>query len=274
MARKYKVTPKGKLLWPHLTQPDTKFKADGVYHTKLVLTAKEAKPIIQEIDAVAAQALEDAKKEVAGMPSKNGKKPKAKPCEDKAYSTNDDGMVEISFKMNATGKNRKGEEYTQSPTLFDSNNKPITDTTIKIGGGTVAKISYEAVPFFTVKIGAGCSLRLKAVQIISLVEWGGDGTYYGFGEEEGDFSASDDEDESDDAEDESETEESDDDEDSDDSTDDSEEEEEEEEPAPVKPKASPNGAKKSAAKKAAPVAAKKGAAVKSKKQADDDDEDF
>lgn len=263
MAKKYKVTPKGELLWPHLTKPDTKFNEGGVYHVKLVLSPKEAKPLIAEIDAVAAAALEDAKKEVAGMPSKNGKKPKAKPCEDKPYSTNDEGMVEISFKMNATGKSRKtGEVYTQSPTLFDSNSKPITDENIKIGSGTVAKISYEAVPFFTVKIGAGCSLRLKAVQILSLVEWGGDGKYFGFAEEEGDFSA-DSDDDSDDDENEETTGSDDEGETDADDEDEGEEEEEDEKPAPVSAKN----------KKAAPAAAAKKSSGKAKKPVDDE-EDF
>ena len=68
----------------------------------------------------------------------------------------------------------------------DAKGKPLTGET-KVGGGSVIKVSYEVVPYYTAIAGAGVSLRLKAVQIIELKAYsgGGNAESYGFGEEEG-----------------------------------------------------------------------------------------
>jgi hypothetical protein len=70
--------------------------------------------------------------------------------------------------------------------LFDAKGKPLSKD-IKIGGGSKMKVSYEILPYYTAIAGAGISLRLKAVQVIDLVEYssGGSGESYGFGKEDG-----------------------------------------------------------------------------------------
>jgi len=48
------------------------------------------------------------------------------------------------------------------------------------------KVAFQLNPFYTAQIGAGIGLRLKAVQVIDLIEpQGGSASSYGFGEEDG-----------------------------------------------------------------------------------------
>ena len=50
-----------------------------------------------------------------------------------------------------------------------------------IWGGSVLRISADLIPFYVAAVGAGVSLRLKAVQIIDLKTGGGAGAEsYGF----------------------------------------------------------------------------------------------
>lgn len=184
MAKKLLTSPRGIASYPHLNKPDTKFDADGVYTIKVVVSKKDekAKALIKLIDTEMAAVLKLAKDEAKGPKAVK----KVKPCEDKPYSfeTDEDdkptGNVVFTFKMKASGKNRKtGETFNQKPAVFDASAKPLINA--KIGGGSEVKVSFEIVPFYQVKIGAGVSLRMSAVQVLKLVEWGtGDGTYYGF----------------------------------------------------------------------------------------------
>jgi len=56
--------------------------------------------------------------------------------------------------------------------------------------GTTGRVSFEACPFYQPAIGAGITLRLKAVQILDLVESGGSANSFGFQEETGGWAAS------------------------------------------------------------------------------------
>lgn len=182
------VTPRGRLVYPRLAgKPDTKFKPEGVWKTGLSVPKADAKELMEKIDAAIKAALDEAKKS-----AKNPKELKAiKQCDDKPYriETDDDdnptGNVLFNFKMTASGKSRKtGKDFTMQPALFGKSGSPLTAELAKtIGGGSVAKVSFEIAPFQQVKTGVGVSLRLQGVQILELVEWTGDGSRFGFSDE-------------------------------------------------------------------------------------------
>ena len=72
--------------------------------------------------------------------------------------------------------------------IRDAKGNPVNG--LAVGNGAIVKVGYELSPFYTQLVGAGVSLRLKAVQIITLVERGGaDASYYGFETEEDGFEA-------------------------------------------------------------------------------------
>ena len=73
--------------------------------------------------------------------------------------------------MKATGINRKTKEnFSQRPLIFDAKKNPIEPSSCQIWGGTKMKVAFQMGKYYTGLIGAGVSLRLKAVQILELVE--------------------------------------------------------------------------------------------------------
>lgn len=171
------TTPKGTAKYPWLSVPDTKFNSDGDYKVTLVLPVQEADTIMQFLDEQLAASEALAKK------NNPGKKVKVADAPYKVDEEN--GNVEINFKMKAKVTMQSGESFDQKPALFDAKGKPLTD--VNVGGGSKIKVSYECVPFYTALIGAGISLRLRAVQVIDLVEFSGGAAAgaYGFEEEDG-----------------------------------------------------------------------------------------
>lgn len=186
MAKKLLTTPKGVAVYPHLTKPDTKFKAEGVYHIKVKYESGDAgaEALAKEIDKGMQESLKAARIQVTE--SHGAEKAKKVGLSDKPYSRDEaDNSLTFSFKMNATGKSRKtGEAFTMKPVIFDKTGTPVEG--MKIGGGSIVRVSYEIVPFYkTAKVGAGVTLRLYAVQVVELHEYGANAASYGFSNEAG-----------------------------------------------------------------------------------------
>ena len=169
------TTPKGVLVYPHLNKADTKFDTHGVWRANLRLTAEDAQSLKQSIDdAIEANADEYTKSK--------GKKVKiANP----PYQEDEDGNYVFTFKLKASGTRPNGERWEQKPILYDAKGNVFQANGKTIWGGTKAKVAFQMSPYFVSSIGAGVSLRLKAVQIIELVTGGADASSYGFQEEEG-----------------------------------------------------------------------------------------
>jgi len=171
------TTPKGTAKYPWLNTPDTKFNPDGEYKVTLVVPVQEANTIMQFLDEQLALSNAKATKENPGKKIKQADAP---------YKVDEEnGNVEITFKMKAKVELKSGDSFEQKPALFDAKGKPLMD--VNVGGGSKIKVSYECIPFYTALIGAGISLRLRAVQVIDLVEYTGGAAAgaYGFEAEEG-----------------------------------------------------------------------------------------
>jgi hypothetical protein len=172
------TTPAGIAQYPYLTKPDTKFNPDGEYKISVEIPGAAAQDIVTFLDEQFEASVAKAKKDNPGKKIKEGDVP---------YSVNDDtGKVTVRFKLKAKVTPKQGDPFEQHPALFDAKGKPI-GADAKIGGGSKVKVAYELVPYYTAIAGAGISLRLKAVQVIDLVEFSGGASSeaYGFGEEEG-----------------------------------------------------------------------------------------
>jgi len=187
------TSPKGTFKYPRLNEPDTKFKPAGEYSVKLILDPEEdaVKALIKKLSPLHHEAVE------AGQEAWDELKAAAK--KNNPFKTNDlfaedyddqdekTGLIVFNMKMTASGSNKKtGKEWSRSPVIFDSKGVALPKPP-SIWGGTIGKVSFETMPYFTATAGAGMSLRLSAVQVIDLVSGGGsrDASEYGFGEEEG-----------------------------------------------------------------------------------------
>jgi hypothetical protein len=176
------TTPLAKFQYPKLVEPETKFNPEGVYKLTAVLDAADANDISEALDTL----LNNHKASLKAQdPTKKDWK-----LADLPYSFEDfDGKPSfiVKVKMKAKGVGRDGKPWTAAPAIFDAKGQPVRDRESLKGmwSGTTGRVSFEAQPFFQAAIGAGITLRLKAVQVIDLVEGGGSAESYGFGEESG-----------------------------------------------------------------------------------------
>lgn len=199
------MTPKGTFVYPKLNEPDTKFKAEGEFATKVNFDPEDIAPFLAKLEKEQARALEAARnelKEKLAAATKGADKGKLKKQLDELKAGeppvkpvfdddgNETGEVQINFKMPAQVTFKKGPKAGQSmklrPDIFDAKGKLLKNPP-PIWGGTIGIIAGEFRPYYTEKAGAGVSLRLKAVQVVVLQSGSGsrDAGSYGFGAEEG-----------------------------------------------------------------------------------------
>jgi hypothetical protein len=174
------VTPKGIAQYPHLTKADTKFSEVGEFKTSLILPKQDASEILKAVDRVCGQSLNLAKDKTKGEAIKEAPKPYQNEVDDSGKET---GNVVIKFKCKAKVTTKSGESFDNKPAIFDAKGNPLTN--VNIWGGTQMKVSAELIPYYTNMVGAGVSLRLRAVQILKLVEGGTDSSGFGFEKEDG-----------------------------------------------------------------------------------------
>ena len=172
MANKqYTVTPKGKMMWAYLHKPDTQFDSNGVFHVKLQLANGSSddlrKAIMREHKANKKEAM-----------ARNPKRTSFREFLPFKEILNDEGLAdgyEFQFKLKALATNSKtGQEFTQRPVVVGPDKMPVPSD-VTIGNGSVGKIAFEAIPYFTGN-NIGVSLRLRGVQVLELVEYRAEGT--------------------------------------------------------------------------------------------------
>lgn len=158
------LTPIGVASYPYLTKPDTKF--GNKYHTKLTFDATAGS------GAEFAQQLEDLAEKHYQQCLKDAQRGKRVKKADLPFINNGDGTVTITAKLNAEGVNGKTQQaFTQKPTIYDEKNRP-WDLNTGIFSGFELRLQVEVVPYNTPTLGAGVSLRLKAVKVEKRVERG------------------------------------------------------------------------------------------------------
>lgn len=176
------TTPIGKAFYPKL-QPDYKWDENGQYSCKIHI---EDEGEYNEFAANVDKLVEAAYKEEL---VKQGKK-KLKQFNTPPIRITDDGDNEIYAKQVAKKQTAKGER-TFSIGIYDSQgNKLPADT--NVGSGSQVRMSVELATWYVPALGFGYSLRLRAVQVIELVEYSGGGgadnaESFGFGEVKGGF---------------------------------------------------------------------------------------
>tara|TARA_R110000803_G_scaffold5964_3_gene19588 strand:+ start:84 stop:776 length:693 start_codon:yes stop_codon:yes gene_type:complete len=200
------VSPVGKLEWAKLFTPEKKFateqKPHGVYAIDLILSKAASIPLLKLLkdmdDANYKQAAEDALK---AHREKSGKKDtfkdglafaKAKGLERNAIpgkpvkdaNFNETGEIKFSFKEDAVWEKRDGSWKKEiKPTVVNAKNKPWKQT-VDIGNGSTGKISFVINSYQ--KPACGVSIKLRGVQVLEWLPYGGGQNSSPFQEEEGD----------------------------------------------------------------------------------------
>lgn len=168
------VTPVGEVLFAHVLKTEIiKEKDTGKFSIMLKLSEKEKKAFLDKIN----DEWEKFKDTL------NGKKLKYEPC----FGLKEYKEVEyFKFSSNETIKLKSGDILKRTVPIYDTKQQEISKRLSGIGNGSKVRIAYELVPFYMSDKSYGISLRLSAVQIIDLVEFGTQtAESFGFGVEEG-----------------------------------------------------------------------------------------
>ncbi|WP_442108449.1 hypothetical protein [Pseudomonas sp. NUPR-001] len=189
------ISPAGELIWPCLLKPDTKFDDAGVYKTKLKAKASDpqAAKFLELLEKVQQEEHDRQVQEAESKKKGSGKKVKLADLPVEETDENGEDYLVFNFKSKASYTDRKtGQTVERKIALFDGKGKALTHD-LKIGTGTVARISVFVSPFYTALLGAGVTLRIRAVKILKLKEFtgGGNADAFGFGDDEGEFEVDD-----------------------------------------------------------------------------------
>ena len=164
------TTAKGIAYYPYISAPDTKFDEQGHYKVNLCLSEEDAQPVIELIKQSVVEGIKALKKDKPNTEIKQAPLPFSKEVDEDGNPT---GNVIIKFKSKAAYK----------PAVFDSKGNMMTNSNIY--GGSEIKVNGSCAFYHTAMLGAGVSLRLRAVQIIRYVEGASGATKFGFEEVEG-----------------------------------------------------------------------------------------
>ena len=160
------ITPKGRTDWLKVFTPDKKFDDAGIYGGKLVMDNSDAQDIMAELDALYEKAIDAAVEETG--------KPRDKIRTTDPYSVcQETGDVSIKLKLKAKVTNKSGDSFDQKPTVVDASRRPITKE-IPLWNGSLVRVGYQVIPYYTALAGAGLSLRMKHVQVLEALAGGND----------------------------------------------------------------------------------------------------
>jgi len=160
------TSPKGRAIFPHLTEPDIKYKPEGEYHVKLECLKSESESITASIGSLIAKLMKEQHDRNPNQQITKAPLP---------YELVDDKVV-FNFKMKASGTRRDNfKTFTQQPVLVNADLTPLGND-VQIWGDSKLRITFEPHAYISSAIGLGVTLRLKTVQVIELVTGKGSNT--------------------------------------------------------------------------------------------------
>lgn len=156
------LSPKGRTEWLKVFKADTKFDQDGVFGGKLIIDNNDATDLMKELDVLFEKAIDAAVEETG--------KPRDKIRTTDPYEVNQEtGDVSLKFKLKAKVTTKSGDSFHQKPIVVDAKRQPITSE-IALWNGSLVRVGYQVIPYYTSLAGAGLSLRMKSVQILEAIE--------------------------------------------------------------------------------------------------------
>jgi hypothetical protein len=192
------VSPKGVAVFPWLTKPDTKFRAEGQYKVTLRVSEDEAEALKKQIDSLSEEALKETKKDLTkklneaatgrdkakykqAIESLEVNTPYSEAVDDEGNTT---GELEFRFSTSAVVKRKDGSTEPKALIFVDAKKQRFNPPSVY--GGSVLRIAYSASPYYVAaRNSVGVSLYIQAVQVIKLVSGSDSGDGFGFGEEDG-----------------------------------------------------------------------------------------
>ena len=147
-----RMTPIGKAKFVYISEPDTQFDSNGIYHCSVEFSKEEAKPEIKAIhEEIAKVIVEKFRKLKKDLPYRGGDTKRA-PLPYKE----ENGKIVIKFKSKF------------KPTIFDKDQNELASD-IAVWKDSTMRIKYK-LNGYDQTIGVGCSLYLLSVQVVDLVK--------------------------------------------------------------------------------------------------------
>lgn len=173
------TTPIGVAVYPHLLKPDTKWKAEGEYRTKLKYDGKTAERITADLTKALDEAFETYK-ELLVQFNKKGKAlvktltkadlPIKAEIDDEGDETGD---YLLNTKRTATGTKKDGTPWKAKIVIADSKGVAVPTKNLSIWSGSELRVMGEIKGWYNAKDNAvGISLEIAGAQIKKLVSGG------------------------------------------------------------------------------------------------------
>lgn len=169
--------PAARAQWIHITEPDTKFDAQGVYSLQLLMSKEDFAQYIEPLKSIVEEALPLYQAELDNK--KGGKKREARLSIHQPWEAEEteDGLMVVKVKRKAVitdPETNLPKEVKVS--IIDSTGKFIAPEVYKdekYGNGTVVRTVVTAFPYMSpASCEVGVSLRLEKVQILEKVTYG------------------------------------------------------------------------------------------------------
>lgn len=136
------LSPAGRVSWPHLQSPDTRFDRIGFWSLRLNVEAADAAPLLNAIRHAVAQAKNAAPNTPrASLP----------------YTQEDDGSYTLTVKAKAWPK-------AEPPRVFDTKGQPVAASFVK--DDSLARVRVTLISFSGPRTGVGVTLRLQEVHLV------------------------------------------------------------------------------------------------------------
>lgn len=187
-------TPRATTVWPQLNAPDTKWKAEGEFHSKLRFESDDPKwvAVIEKLEAVRDAKYQEEYERLVGEKKKARadqlKKVPVGTVEVDDETGEETGYTIIKVKATASGVSKKtGKPWRRTLPIYNAQLKELKNAP-RIGGGSIIRCEVEPAAYLSEKDKEiGVTLRLESVQIISLVSGGNrSAAERGFEAEDGD----------------------------------------------------------------------------------------
>lgn len=165
MSKLQITTPRGELMWATINgKGKTDLNGRDIYTIDVVMTPKDAQPLIDQLDAF----WDENKPKGAKAPKTTG------------YKETEDGNIKVTLKTSTTYPSGDQKEIK----VYDAKAQ-VVRLEDKIGNGSIGKASGIAAIYDGGPAARGVTLYLDAVQVISLQRYVGAAS--DFSEEDGDF---------------------------------------------------------------------------------------
>jgi len=169
-------TPVGIGQYAYLETPDFEYNKDGDWKVKVFFDPTD--DAVKAMMATMDEKMELAMEYFTGLAKTKKDKKAVRPSENTPYyfETDDEdeptGRIFINPKSIASGKTKEGEEWKRQMPIFDAQGVRVTEK-LNIGSGTSLRCSIVLRAYYNKQNGVGLSLRLTAVQVIDLKQFGG-----------------------------------------------------------------------------------------------------